>query len=148
MSNATADIEKVHKMIYGKKLKALYQPNSAFLPAIGHEKKGFVMKREKGHFKRIYLILKDVFLFYYFNGRERGEIHRSENIHILLCEVKMVDFMERRFCFEIQSLQTTILLQAETEDEYRDWIRCLELAKTFALKQENRIEMSEKYRES
>lgn len=104
------------------------------------------MKREnKGHFKRVFLKLKGVYLSYSFNGRQRGVVEFSETLHILLCEVKMVDFLDRRFCFEILSTQQNLLFQAESEDDYRDWIRCLELAKSYALKQESQPDLMTTY---
>ena len=66
-------------------------------------------------------------------GSRPGEVVESERIGVLLCNVRMAPAEERRFCFELKTNKHTIVLQAETQAELRDWITALNTAKSKAL---------------
>ncbi|UPX18173.1 SNF1-interacting protein, variant 2 [Ascochyta rabiei] len=62
-----------------------------------------------------------------------GAVEESDKIGVLLCGIRPAFQEERRFCFEVKTKDTTILLQAETQAGITDWISAFELAKRKAL---------------
>ncbi|ORX45898.1 hypothetical protein DM01DRAFT_1311533, partial [Hesseltinella vesiculosa] len=64
----------------------------------------------------------------------KGTISLDERVSVLLSEIKPVSDIDRRYCFEVVSVQqATIILQAETEDEMKDWISAFDKAKQLAI---------------
>ncbi|KAI8139083.1 hypothetical protein BJV82DRAFT_628160 [Fennellomyces sp. T-0311] len=55
----------------------------------------------------------------------RAMVTVEEKISMAMCEVKFITEGERRFCFEIKHPQGTYIMQAEREEELRDWMACL-----------------------
>ena len=107
---------------------------------LGHERFGYLFKRNMskgtGSWKRTFLRLEDVWIYFSCLGKERGQVEADEPIHILLVEIKPLD-LDRKYSFEMYSSTINFHLQAESESEYRNWIKCFEMAKIFALKSEN-----------
>ena len=66
-------------------------------------------------------------------GLRSGGVEESEKTGVLLCSVRPAFQEERRFCFEVKTKDTTIVLQAETQIELTDWIHAFEVAKRKAL---------------
>ena len=66
-------------------------------------------------------------------GSRSGGVEESEKIGVLLCGVRSAPQEERRFCFEVKTKDTTILLQAETQPELIDWMSTFDVAKQKAL---------------
>ncbi|KAK4541550.1 hypothetical protein LTR36_007847 [Oleoguttula mirabilis] len=66
-------------------------------------------------------------------GARSGGVEESEKIGVLLCSVRPAFQEERRFCFEIKTKDTSIILQAETQAELTEWIGAFEVAKRKAL---------------
>ncbi|MBE7180895.1 MAG: hypothetical protein INR71_06755, partial [Terriglobus roseus] len=66
-------------------------------------------------------------------GLRSGAVEESEKIGVLLCGLRPAFQEERRFCFEVKTKDTTIMLQAETQHELTDWIAAFEVAKRKAL---------------
>ncbi|KAA6407913.1 MAG: hypothetical protein FRX48_08264 [Lasallia pustulata] len=66
-------------------------------------------------------------------GSRSGGVEESERIGVLLCNVRPAPQEERRFCFEVMTKDTTILLQADTQPELADWISGFDVAKRKAL---------------
>ena len=66
-------------------------------------------------------------------GTRSGGVEESEKIGVLLCSTRPASQEERRFCFEIKTKDTTIILQAESQQEISEWIEAFELAKRKAL---------------
>lgn len=60
-------------------------------------------------------------------------VEESEKTGVLLCGVRPAFQEERRFCFEVKTKDTSIILQAETQRELMDWIGAFEVAKRKAL---------------
>ncbi|KAL1915092.1 uncharacterized protein VTP21DRAFT_7573 [Calcarisporiella thermophila] len=74
-----------------------------------------------------YCIVSDV-------GELRGAVVMKEWIDVLLCEVRMDQQNDRRFCFEVVCAnEKTYMLQAETEEELQDWLKTFEKAKQTAI---------------
>ncbi|TKA77329.1 hypothetical protein B0A49_02123 [Cryomyces minteri] len=66
-------------------------------------------------------------------GIRSGGVEESEKIGVLLCNVRPAFQEERRFCFEVKTKDTTILLQAETQSELTEWVAAFDTAKRRAL---------------
>ncbi|OKL60527.1 hypothetical protein UA08_04202 [Talaromyces atroroseus] len=62
-----------------------------------------------------------------------GGVEETERIGVLLCNIRPAFQEERRFCFEVKTKKTTIMLQAETQKDLMDWIGAFEAAKQKAL---------------
>jgi hypothetical protein len=66
-------------------------------------------------------------------GPQNGVVE-SEKIGVLLCNVKPAVGEDRRFCFEVKTKNSTILLQAETQSQLVEWLEAFEIAKNNAIK--------------
>lgn len=66
-------------------------------------------------------------------GSRSGGVEESERIGVLLCGVRPAAQEERRFCFEVKTKDTTIVLQAESQPELADWMSAFDVAKQKAL---------------
>lgn len=50
-------------------------------------------------------------------------VQETDKIGVLLCNVKYAPNEERNFCFEVKTIDTTIVLQAETLYELKSWLK-------------------------
>ncbi|KAI5804552.1 hypothetical protein EDC01DRAFT_425088 [Geopyxis carbonaria] len=66
-------------------------------------------------------------------GYRGGGVEESEKIGVLLCNIKPAFQEERRFCFEVKTKDTTILLQTETQPDLTSWLAVFEQAKRTAV---------------
>lgn len=66
-------------------------------------------------------------------GYKGGAMEESEKIGVLLCNIKPAFHEDRRFCFEVKTKDTTVLLQAETQTELMGWLAVFEQAKRTAV---------------
>ena len=66
-------------------------------------------------------------------GSKSGGVEESERIGVLLCGIRPSAQEERRFCFEVKTKDTTIVLQAESQPEMVEWMGTFDLAKQRAL---------------
>ena len=66
-------------------------------------------------------------------GSRSGGVEESERVGVLLCGVRPAPQEERRFCFEVKTKDTTVMLQAETQPELTDWMSAFDIAKQKAL---------------
>ncbi|PNS20167.1 hypothetical protein CAC42_5617 [Sphaceloma murrayae] len=66
-------------------------------------------------------------------GLRSGGVEESEKIGLLLCSTRSALQEERRFCFEVKTKDTTIILQAESQNDLNHWIDAFDLAKRKAL---------------
>jgi VAD1 Analog of StAR-related lipid transfer domain/BAR domain of APPL family/PH domain len=123
-----------------------YLGSSAPAKAIGSPRKPLVEKAEKQSwlFQRLLTgkPTRTVWIrrwFYVKNGifgwlsQGPAGVQESEKIGVLLCGVRPAVQEERRFCFEVKTKDTSIILQAETQHDLIDWISAFELAKRKAL---------------
>lgn len=62
-----------------------------------------------------------------------GGVAESEKIGVLLCGIRPAFNEERRFCFEVKTKDSSIILQAETQAELSEWLAAFEVAKRKAL---------------
>ena len=75
-------------------------------------------------------------------GSRSGGVEESERIGVMLCGVRPATQEERRFCFEVKTKDTTIVLQAETQMELTAWMGVFDAAKKKALEDHTEIESS------
>ena len=73
-------------------------------------------------------------------GSRSGGVEESERIGVLLCGVRPATQEERRFCFEVKTKDTTIVLQAESQPELADWMGAFDAAKRKALEDPTRTD--------
>ncbi|OBA23035.1 hypothetical protein METBIDRAFT_76151 [Metschnikowia bicuspidata var. bicuspidata NRRL YB-4993] len=55
-------------------------------------------------------------------------VQESDRIGVLLCSVRHTPNEDRHFCFEVKTIDSTWVLQAETLHELKSWLRVLENA--------------------
>ncbi|KAJ5929188.1 hypothetical protein N7454_007036 [Penicillium verhagenii] len=75
-------------------------------------------------------------------GARTGGVEESERIGVLLCSVRPAFQEERRFCFQVKTKNSSIILQAETQKELMDWIGAFEAAKQKALDNPSSTDLS------
>ncbi|KAK3077727.1 hypothetical protein LTS18_009473, partial [Coniosporium uncinatum] len=66
-------------------------------------------------------------------GLRSGAVEESEKTGVLLCGVRPAFSEERRFCFEVKTKDSTLVVQAETQAELTEWISAFDNAKKKAL---------------
>ena len=66
-------------------------------------------------------------------GYRGGGAEESEKVGVLLCNIKPAFQEDRRFCFEVKTKDTTILLQTETQADLTSWLAVFEQAKRTAV---------------
>lgn len=67
------------------------------------------------------------------NNPKTGGVEESDKFGVLLCNVKLPANEDRRFCFEVLTKDSTILLQAEYASEVTEWLTVFEAAKNEVL---------------
>lgn len=121
----------------GPSLTSLQSPAKA-LPAKS-EKQGWLNLRTltgkptRTVWVRRWFFVKNGIFGWLVQGSRSGGVEESERIGVLLCSIRPASQEERRFCFEVKTKDTSILLQAETQQELMDWIGAFEVAKQRAL---------------
>lgn len=65
-------------------------------------------------------------------------VQETDKIGVLLCNVRYAANEDRRFCFEIKTIDTTITLQVETLNELKYWM------KAFAVEKKRSLELVDK----
>ncbi|KAH6642767.1 hypothetical protein C7974DRAFT_351668 [Boeremia exigua] len=111
-------------------------------PDIGNEKaekQGWLFQRTitgkpaRTYWVRRWFFVKNGIFGWLTQGTRSGAVEESEKIGVLLCGIRPAFQEERRFCFEVKTKDTTILLQAETQGDITEWISAFEVAKRKAL---------------
>ncbi|KAI5251785.1 hypothetical protein E4T42_04002 [Aureobasidium subglaciale] len=92
-------------------------------------------KPARPSWSRRWFIVKNGIFGWLVQGSISGGVEESEKIGVLLCSVRPAVQEERRFCFEIKTKDTSIILQAETQGELLEWINAFESAKRKALEE-------------
>ncbi|KAG2205633.1 hypothetical protein INT46_003460 [Mucor plumbeus] len=71
------------------------------------------------------------------SSRLKGTITMGERVSVLLCDIKPLNDVDRRYCFEVMCAhQPPFILQAETEEEMREWMGAFEKSKRLMLQTE------------
>lgn len=66
-------------------------------------------------------------------GSKSGGVEESDKIGVLLCSVRPAFQEERRFCFEVKTKDSTLMLQAETQTDLTEWLFVFDIAKQKAI---------------
>lgn len=112
------------------------------------EKQGWVnLRTQYGKPTRTVWVRRWAFLKYgiigcLVQGARTGGVEESERIGVLLCSVRPAFQEERRFCFQVKTKNSTIVMQAETQKELMEWIGAIEAAKQKALENPSSTDMS------
>ncbi len=88
---------------------------------------GYLFKRTSNAFKtwnRRWFIIQDHQLVYQKRSHDRELTVMEEDLR--LCTAKPVQFMERRFCFEVLSPSKSHILQADSEEGLQTWISAMQ----------------------
>jgi hypothetical protein len=104
--------------------------------------KSVVGKPARTVWSRRWFFVKNGIFGWLIQGSKSGGVEESEKIGVLLCGVRPAFQEERRFCFEVKTKDTTIVLQAETQVELSEWISSFEVAKRKALEDPGSTESS------
>ncbi|KAF2178979.1 hypothetical protein K469DRAFT_641570 [Zopfia rhizophila CBS 207.26] len=108
------------------------------------EKQGWLFQRTitgkpaRTYWIRRWFFVKSGIFGWLAQGTRSGAVEESEKIGVLLCGIRPAFQEERRFCFEVKTKDTTILLQAETQNDLTEWISSFEVAKRRALEDTSR----------
>ncbi|KAL9548325.1 hypothetical protein MBANPS3_005731 [Mucor bainieri] len=71
------------------------------------------------------------------SSRLKGTITMGERVSVLLCDIKPLNDVDRRYCFEVMCAhQPPFILQAETEEDMREWMAAFEKSKRLMLQTE------------
>jgi hypothetical protein len=103
------------------------------------EKQGWLFQRTitgkpaRTYWVRRWFFVKNGIFGWLTQGSRSGAVEESEKIGVLLCGIRPAFQEERRFCFEVKTKDTTVLLQAETQADLTEWISSFEVAKRKAL---------------
>ena len=119
-------------------------PSTLNLPAQGKtgessEKQGWLFhkqmsgKPQRAIWHRRWFYVKNGIFGWLQQGERSGGVEESDKYGVLLCNVKPAVQEDRRFCFEVKTKQSAMLLQAETQTQLMEWLEAFELAKTKAL---------------
>ena len=90
-------------------------------------------KPARTHWVRRWFFVKNGIFGCLIHSARTGGVEESEKIGVLLCGVRPAFQEERRFCFEVKTKDSTILLQAETQSYLTEWIQAFEAAKKKAI---------------
>ncbi|KAF2222718.1 hypothetical protein BDZ85DRAFT_319949 [Elsinoe ampelina] len=82
---------------------------------------------------RRWVFVKNGIFGWLVQGVRSGGVEESEKVGLLLCSIRPALQEERRFCFEVKTKDTGIILQAESQNELNHWIDAFDLAKRKAL---------------
>jgi hypothetical protein len=117
----------------------LGSPTKIDRPQERAEKQGWLYQRTitgkpaRTYWVRRWFFVKNGIFGWLSQGARSGAVEESEKIGVLLCGIRPAFQEERRFCFEVKTKDTTIVLQAETQSGLTEWISSFEVAKRKAL---------------
>ncbi|XP_045929137.1 BAR_ACAPs and ArfGap_ACAP domain-containing protein [Micropterus dolomieu] len=118
------DLENSHLLVQQR--DASGEPLVSPCPESDDIIQGYLFKRSRRKsktWKRCWFSIRDNQLFY-------RKSHKEENVVLFedlrLCAVKSLDHIERRFCFELLSVQKCCALQADSEQLKQAWLSALQ----------------------
>lgn len=123
----------------GPSSQALHSPAKPDFGNEKAEKQGWLFQRTitgkpaRTYWVRRWFFVKNGIFGWLTHGSPSGAVEESEKIGVLLCGIRPAFQEERRFCFEVKTKDTTVLLQAETQNDLTEWISSFEVAKRKAL---------------
>ncbi|KAM3616836.1 uncharacterized protein V6R79_024195 [Siganus canaliculatus] len=118
------DLENRHLLVQQR--DASGEPMLGPCPGSDDVIQGFLFKRSRRKsrtWKRSWFSIRDNQLLY-------RKSHKEENLVLFedlrLCAVRILDTVDRRFCFELLSVQKACALQADSEQLRRSWLSALQ----------------------
>ncbi|CAO3658004.1 unnamed protein product [Rhizopus stolonifer] len=131
------DLDKYANSIQGSKHTLDYIPSSR----TSSQKWGYLFARGARNywFRRWFFLYDGCFGTCHITGnRVKGTISIGDRVSVLLCDIKPLSDIDRRFCFEVVCAhQPSFVLQAETEEEMLEWIDTFEKSKRLMLQNED-----------
>lgn len=91
-------------------------------------------KTKRTHWIRRWFYVKAGVFGWLIQDSGTGQVEESEKIGVLLCNVKPAPNEDRRFCFEVKTKSSSLMLQAETQQQLMEWMLVFEVAKQNAVK--------------
>ena len=82
---------------------------------------------------RRWYYLKNGIFGWLVQGSRSGGVKGGESIGVLLCNVKPGNFDDRQWVFEVKTKDTTLVVQADTQNELMEWLAAFDIAKQKAL---------------
>ena len=92
-----------------------------------------VGKPARSVWNRKWCYVKEGIFGWLVKGSRSGGVEESDRIGVLLCGVRVAATEERRFCFEVKTKDSAIVLQADSIQDLSDWMAIFESAKQNAL---------------
>ncbi|XP_076590649.1 arf-GAP with coiled-coil, ANK repeat and PH domain-containing protein 2 [Chaetodon auriga] len=118
------DLENTHLLVQQR--DASGEPTVSPSPGSADIIQGYLFKRSRRKsktWKRCWFSIRDNQLFY-------RKSHKEENVVLFedlrLCAVKSLDHLDRRFCFELLSVQKVCALQADSQQLKQAWLSALQ----------------------
>ncbi|XP_070826476.1 arf-GAP with coiled-coil, ANK repeat and PH domain-containing protein 2 [Chaetodon trifascialis] len=118
------DLENTHLLVQQR--DASGEPTVNPSPGSADIIQGYLFKRSRRKsktWKRCWFSIRDNQLFY-------RKSHKEENVVLFedlrLCAVKSLDHLDRRFCFELLSVQKVCALQADSQQLKQAWLSALQ----------------------
>lgn len=97
----------------------------------------YVGKPARQVWVRRWVFVKDGIFGWLVQSPSRSYVEESDKVGVLLCNVKPSTAEDRRFCFEVTTKDTALMLQAESQNDLVAWLNVFDAAKRKALDSSN-----------
>ncbi|KAK9463645.1 uncharacterized protein V1516DRAFT_48972 [Lipomyces oligophaga] len=122
-------------------IKKLSAHHASFIDPTGvdSEKHGwlfvrtYIGKPARQVWLRRWVFVKDGIFGWLVQSPSKNYVEESDKVGVLLCNVKPAAAEERRFCIEVTTKDTSLVLQAESQDDLVSWLSVFDAAKKKAL---------------
>ncbi|KAK9467911.1 hypothetical protein V1512DRAFT_260342 [Lipomyces arxii] len=118
---------------------ALYHASTIDPETVNSEKHGwlflrtYVGKPARQAWVRRWVFVKDGIFGWLVQSPNKSYVEESDKVGVLLCNVRASTSEDRRFCFEIITKDTTLVFQAESQQDLIAWLGVFDAAKRTAL---------------
>ncbi|TQS36880.1 hypothetical protein Golomagni_02661 [Golovinomyces magnicellulatus] len=123
----------------GSRIPSTFDTKSSLKESQKPEKQGWLFLRintgkpTRTSWVRRWFYLKAGVFGWFTQGTQSGAVEESIRFGVLLCNVKPAVQEDRRFCFEVKTKNQAVLVQAETQNQLRNWLDAFEWAKKTTL---------------
>lgn len=93
-------------------------------------------KAGRQNWVRRWAFVKDGMFGWLMLAPTKNYVKESDKIGVLLCNVSPEPNEDRRFCFELRTKDSTVILQAETLADLKSWLQAFEVSKRQVLESE------------
>ncbi|KAK7202564.1 hypothetical protein BZA70DRAFT_285386 [Myxozyma melibiosi] len=97
----------------------------------------YVGKPARQAWVRRWVFVKDGIFGWLVQSPSKSYVEESDKVGVLLCNVKPSTAEDRRFCFEVTTKDTSLMLQAESQSDLVAWLNIFDAAKRKALDSPN-----------